>query len=182
MSDFALVGYRRRIARSLVKTIAPAWPEFEADLTEDVLDGVESFIRGYPPLVRFGVMAMFFLVELGGPLTFTGIVPFSFLSPEAAERRLQRWVDHPIGLVRNVPKFLKILVCFNAYCHPKVETFLGTPRRPWRENRVRFRETLIQLDERRPTVPVPEPIGSEPEVRPSDYLAFPEDKMNVESP
>ena len=182
MSDFALVGYRRRIARSLVKTIAPAWPEFEADLTEDVLDGVESFIRGYPPLVRFGVMAMFFLVELGGPLTFTGIVPFSFLSPEAAERRLQRWVDHPIGLVRNVPKFSQDSRVFQRLLSSQSRDVPGHPRRPWRENRVRFRETLIQLDERRPTVPVPEPIGSEPEFKPSDYLAFPEDKMNVESP
>ena len=71
-SDFRFSGYRRRIARRFVHTVAPRWPNFDTDLTDDVLDGFEHTVRHYPPFVRFGIVMMLFFIEFGGPLTFTG--------------------------------------------------------------------------------------------------------------
>ena len=164
--------------RSVIEVVQPNWPERQGDLVEDTLDGVECLVRGYPPMIRFGVVLMLFFVELGGIVTLTGVLPFSLLSKQRATRRLERWVDHPLALVRNIPKFLKILICFNIYCRPDVEEFLGAPRRPWRGNRQVFRQRLIQLDSGREAPDIPEALGSEPEISPERYLDFPENPQS----
>jgi len=140
-------------------------------MAEDVLDGVEDMIRKYPPIVRFGIGMMLLLVELGGPITMTGLVPLSFLSHEAGTRRLEKLANHRFALVRNIPKFLKILVCFNAYSRRDVEQYLGADRRVWRPNRLAFREKLVQLDAARNLPPVPLALGSEGVATPEEYLS-----------
>jgi hypothetical protein len=174
VSDFVFTGYRRRILGAVIKVMQPTWPEYKPDLIDDTMDGVECLVRGYPPLIRFGVVLMLFFVEFGGLITLTGVLPFSMLSQERATRRMESWVDHRFALVRNVPKFLKILICFNIYCRPEIEEFLGAPRRRWRANRQQFREHLIQLDGDAPPPAIPEALGSEPEVPAERYLDFSE--------
>ena len=159
MSNFRLTGYRRRIVRKVFDVAGPRWPEFSTDIRPDVLDDLEGLIRGYPPFIRFGIVFMLFMLEFGGPITFTGLVPFTFLSDEAAQRRFRRLMHHRVPAVRNIPKFLKIIVSIASYGRPEVEEFLGAPRRRWRAERQRFREKLVQIDASRSVPEVPAPLG-----------------------
>ncbi|MEE2756053.1 MAG: hypothetical protein VYA30_05310 [Myxococcota bacterium] len=169
-SNFRLSGYQRRIARTVVDAMVPRWTNFGRELTPDVLDGVENMIRNYPAFVRFGIRLMLLFVEFGGPLTLTGIVPLSFLSRRKVTIRLERLSNHRFATVRNVPKFLKILVCFNAYSRQDVEAYLGADRRIWRKQRVEFRDRLVQLDESRDRPPTPHALGTYGTVSTESYL------------
>jgi hypothetical protein len=159
--------------------MVPKWPDFEPDMVDDVLDGVEDMIRKYPPIVRFGIGIMLFLVELGGPVTFTGVVPLSFLSQSAGTRRLEKLSSHRFGLVRNIPKFLKIMICFKAYCRRDVERHVGADRRSWRPNRLAFRDRLVHLDESRSIPAVPTALGSDGISTPEDYLVYEGQSMGI---
>ncbi len=176
MSNFVLRGYTRRIARSVVDAMVPRWPEFDVDMTEDVLSQVEDTIRGYPIGIQLGVLAMLYGVEFGGPVTLSGVRPFSWLSREEAEERLAKVADHKIPQVRLMPMLLKLMVGFAAYSRPDVEEFLGAPRRAWRRDRQAFREDLVRIDdlEPSPSPSVPSPLGGDPLATPETYLEFTE--------
>ncbi len=169
-SDYRLSGYRRRIARKIIEASVPDWDGLNPHLVEDVLEATENTIRNYPPFVRFGIGLMLLFVEFGGPLTLTGLAPLSFLSREAAVKRLEKWAHHRFASVHNIPKFLKIVICLNAYCRPDVEQYIGADRRVWRPERVRFRERLVQLDDSRALPPTPEALGSPGLATPEEYL------------
>ena len=171
-SDYRLRGYRRRIARKLVEASVPNWDGLNPHLADDVLDATENTIRNYPPFVRFGIGLMLIFIEFGGPLTLTGIVPLSFLSRDEAVKRLEKWSNHRWASVHNIPKFLKIVICLNAYSRKDIEAHIGADRRVWRPERVRFRERLVQLDESRALPPTPEPLGSEGLSTAADYLVL----------
>lgn len=171
-SNFAFRGYTRRVARAVVDAMVPRWADFEADLTDDVLDQVEDFTRNYPPVIRLGVVAMLYGLEFSGPLVLDGLKPTSMLDREAAIARLEKVADHRIPQVRMMVMLPKIMVSFSAYSRPEVETFLGAPRRAWRANRKAFRDRLVQIDARRGADPAtPEPLV-DAGVRPEDYLRF----------
>ncbi|MCA9537411.1 MAG: hypothetical protein KC620_00905 [Myxococcales bacterium] len=176
MSDFVLRGYSRRIARQLVAALVPRWDDFDKDLTDEVLDQVEAQVRGYPPVVRAGLIAVLYGAEFSGPLTRTGLRRTTKLTVEETLERLERLSDHPLPPVRNIPVFLKILVCFAAYSRPDVEAAMGIPRRAWRADRHALREQLVQIDAAREDAPVPEPLGGEPLVTPETYLRFAEER------
>ena len=129
--------------------MVPRWDDFEVDLVDDVLDDVENTIRNYPPAVRFGISLMLLFVEFAGPITFTGLAPLSWLDRRRATMRIEKLSNHRFALVRSMPKFLKILVCFNAYGRQDVEAYLGADRRQWRPERHRFRQSLVQITGRR---------------------------------
>ena len=169
-SNYRLSGYQRRIARTVVDAMVPRWRDFERELTPDVLDGVENMIRNYPPFVRFGIKLMLFFVEFGGPLTLTGVIPLSFLNRRKVTLRLERLSNHRFATVRNIPKFLKILVCFNAYSRQDVEVYLGADRRVWRKQRVDFRNQLVQLDGIHETPSTPHSLGTYGTVSKDQYL------------
>lgn len=175
-SDFRFTGYTRRIARKVVEAMEPRWAEFDPQCTGAVLDQVEDMVRNYPPATRLGVVAGLYGVEFAGaPLGF-GLRPLSFLSREAATRRLERFGDHPLPQVRMLVMLLKIMTCFSAYSRPEVEAFLGVRRREWRVQRKAFREQLVQLDASRESQPsTPEPLGAP--VDPADYLRFDIDRV-----
>ncbi len=172
MSNFRFRWYQRRIARAVFSSMVPRWSNFDRDLTDDTLDGVETLVRGYPRITQTGIALMLYFLEFGGPLTFTGILPFSWLDKEAAKKRLERWFNHPIHHLRHIPRFLNILVCLNAYSRPDVESHLGVDRRRWRENRRRFRQGLVQLDAARELPATPAALEAPHLADPRDYLAF----------
>ncbi len=172
MSNFVLRGYTRRVARAVVDTMVPRWPEFDVDMTDDVLAQVEDTIRGYPIGIQMGVLAMLYGVEFGGPLTMSGIKPFSWLTREEAEARLAKVANHKIPQVRMMPMLLKLMVGFAAYSRPDVEEFLGAPRRAWRQDRKSFRQDLVRIDDLEPSPSVPTPLGGEPLATPETYLEF----------
>jgi len=174
MSNFVLRGYTRRIARAVVDAMVPRWPELDVDMTDDVLAQVEDTIRGYPIGIQMGVLAMLYGVEFGGPITMSGVKPFSWLTREEAEARLAKVGDHKVPQVRMMPMLLKLMVGFAAYSRPDVEEFLGAPRRAWRKDRQNFREDLVRIDDLEPSPSVPTPLGGEPLATPETYLEFTE--------
>ena len=178
-SSYQLRGYRRRIARTVVDVMVPRWDDFKTDLVDDVLDDVENTIRNYPAAVRFGISIMLLFVEFAGPVTFTGLAPLSWLDRRRATIRMERLANHRFALVRSMPKFLKILVCFNAYARQDVEAYLGADRRSWRPDRHRFRESLLQITDGREKPPAPHALSSSELVAPARYL---DDRPAVKTP
>ena len=172
-SNFVLRGYTRRIAWSVVDAMVPRWPEFDVELTDDVLEQVESMVRSYPAGIRVGVIASLYGVEFAGPiLGGGGLKPTSWLPRDEAYRRLDRIANAPIPQVRMLILLFKILISLSAYSREDVEEFLGVPRRAWRADRRRFRSLLVQIDARGSAPPVPEPLGSAGVSTADDYLDF----------
>jgi hypothetical protein len=174
MSNFVFRGYTRRVARAVVESMVPHWPDFEVDMTDEVLAQVEATVRGYPPGIQLGVLAMLYGLEFGGPLTMTGFTPFSWLSRDEAEERLAKVAGHRVAQIRMMPMLLKIMVSFAAYSRPDVEAFLGVRRRAWRKDRQAFRRMLVAIDDHGGGPKVPEPLGGDPVVSPESYLEFAE--------
>ncbi len=171
--DFAFRGYTRRIARSVVDAMVPRWDEFDVELTDDTLDAVEATVRGYPPGVQAGVLAMLYAMEFGGPVLLTGVKPLSWHDREEVYRRLVRIGDHPVAPLRMIPLLWKIMVSFSAYSRPDVEAFLGLERRRWRDSRKAFRDALVQIDERNQGAPAtPDPLIADDVIGADDYLRF----------
>jgi len=127
-----------------------------------------------------GLMLLF--LEFGGPITLTGLIPFSFLSADDAERRLHRLMHHRIPVVRNIPKLLIIVCSLWAYSRPDVERRLGAARRPWRQRRKAFRAQLLSIDEDRSLPAVPEALEGTELTTPQDYLYFGEDRAERQAP
>jgi hypothetical protein len=170
-SNFAFRGYGRKVARSIVAAMVPRWDDFPVDITDEVLEQVEDFARHYPPAIRLGVMAMFMGLELSPALVGEGLRPLSFRDRESATRVLEKVANSPLPPLRMMVLLPKIMVSFSAYSRPDVEGHLGVRRRAWRENRKRFREHLIQIDEGRAPPPTPEPLCDGAVARES-YLDF----------
>lgn len=175
--DFAFRGRRRRIARALVDAMVPRWPDFERELTDDVLEEVEMLVRQMPLHNQAGISLMLYALEFaGGPLALDGLRPLSALDRAAAVERLERIADHPIAPVRLMPMLLGTLISFSAYSRPDVEEFLGVPRRKWREDRRRLRDALVQIDGGRKAPRTPTPLGGAPLVSVDDYLRFEDER------
>lgn len=173
MNDFAFRGYTRRVARAVIDAMVPRWPDFERELTEEVLDSIEMLARNFPTFNQVGVLAMFYLLEFGsGPLTLDGIRPLSMIARERAVERLERMGDHPIPILRQPSVLLSTLIGFAAYSRPDVEAFIGLRRRAWRKDRRKLRDLLVQIDAGRTAPATPEPLGGDPLVTPETYLLF----------
>lgn len=171
--DFAFTGYTRRIARSVVDAMVPRWDDFDVELTDEVLEQVEDMVRGYPPGIQLGVLAMLYTLEFGGPILRTGMKPLSWGDAEEVCRRLEKVGDHPVPPLRMMPMLFKIMVSFSAYSRPDVEAHLGLERRRWRKARKSFRDVLVGIDERRRSVPAtPQPLVATQTIAPDAYLNF----------
>jgi hypothetical protein len=169
--NFAFKGHTRTIARALVDTMMPRWPELETDLTERVLDDVESVVRNFPVAFQAGYVAGLWALEAASPLLGGGPRPFSRCDLETRERRLRALQDSKVPQLRQVLLLYGVFVTASAYGQPEVEAFLGVPRRAWRDARALFRERLVQLESSRPLRPAtPEALGSHGVARPEAYL------------
>lgn len=175
--DFSFRGRQRRIARALVDAMVPRWPDFERELTDEVLDEIEQLVRHMPVVNQAGIAMMLYALEFaGGPLALDGLRPLTSLDRAAAVERLERIGDHPIAPIRMMPMLLGTLISFSAYSRPDVEEFLGVPRRRWRADRKRLRDALVQLDAMRPAPRTPTPLGGAPLVTSETYLRFEDER------
>jgi len=178
MNDFVFRGRLRRTARALVAVMVPRWPDFDKDITEEVLDEVEALIRQMPVFNQVGISLMLAGLEFaGGPMALDGIRPLSSLDHARAVERIERLADHPLPQVRMLPMLLGTLISFSAYSREDVEQFLGLRRREWRRDRRALRDALVQIDigkraAGQPAPPTPTPLGGEPHVTPDTYLLF----------
>lgn len=170
-SDFALEGYTRRIARAVVEAMGPRWPDFEVDLTDRVLEGVEVAVRHFPAAFRAAFVAGLWALELAGPALGGGPRPFSWTDVETRERRLRRLHDSRSPLLRQALQLYSVFITVGTYSQPEVEDYLGVPRRAWREARRRFRERLVAIEEGRGAPPpAPAALGTAGVVDEDAYL------------
>jgi hypothetical protein len=158
--NFALRGRTRRIARAVVETMGPRWPDFHVDLTDRVLEGLENTVRHFPLPVQTAFVAGLWALEVASPLAGGGLAPFSEADPMTRERRLRAIQASPVVQVRQALQLFGVFITMNAYGQPEVEAFLGAGRLAWRESRRRFREQLVQLDESRGRPATPAHLGS----------------------
>lgn len=173
LQNFALKGRRRRAARALIAAMVPRWPDFERELTDEVLDAIETLMRQMPLHNQIAISGILLALEYGsGPATLDGVRPLSSLDLDAAIERLERIGDHPVAPIRMMPMLLGTLISFSAYSRRDVEDFLDLPRRRWRADRRQLRERLVQIDAGRATPRTPTPLGGDPLVTPDDYLRF----------
>jgi hypothetical protein len=170
---FAFRGHTRVIARAVVDAMVPRWPDFELDLTDTVLDGVERLIGGQPPAIQGLAVAGLWFFELGS-FVFEPFpqapIPLSRLDRDGCERRLTCIAHHPVANIRRMVLLYQTFVNLCAYGLPEVEEYLGAHRRAWRADRLRFRELLVQLDEGRALPPVPLPLADPSWVPAGTYL------------
>lgn len=167
--NFTLRGRRRRIARAIVDAMVPRWPEFPHDLTEPVLDSLESMVQAYPPGIQAGFSAALFALEYLSPAMGGGLRPLSRCDRATALARLEKLADHKVPQVRQGVLLFKILISMSAYSRPEVEAFLGYRRREWRDARRKFRDSLVAAD---PTQLPATPAALGSVFSPADYLAF----------
>ncbi len=169
--NFSFKGHTRRIARALVDTMMPRWPELEVDLTDRILDDVEGVVRGFPAAFQVGYVAGLWALEAASPLLGGGPQPFTRCDLETRERRLRALQDSKVPQLRQVLLLYGVFVTASAYAQPEVEAFLGVPRRAWRDARARFRERLVQMEASRPLRPAtPEALGSHGVAPAATYL------------
>ena len=169
--EFVLRGYPRRIARAVVDAMVPRWPEFDVDLTDDVLADVERTLRGYPPIIQVAILGSLFGLEFLSPLFGPGLKPLSRSERHIAIARLETIANHPIPQIRMLVMLLQVTISFAAYSRPDVEAFLGYRRREWRETRQALRARLLAADPAKlPAVPAPLADGRV--VTPAEFLSF----------
>ncbi len=173
MSNFAFRGYFERVMKAMIEVMLPRWPDYTPDIGMVVFEQTECLVRSYPPLLRNGmILVLIFIDLLSGPVTLTGLKPWSRLDIDERTRRLQKLAYHPIRPLGNLVKFIKIIISLGAYSHPRVEEYLGVNRRAWRRDRFSFRSELLTIGERKPPRLVPEALGADPLYRPDEYLKF----------
>lgn len=170
---FAFRGHSRLIARAVVDAMVPRWPDFEHDITDEVLSRVERLVEGQPAAVQSLCVAGLWFFELGS-FAFdprrASIRPLTAVDRETCERRLTGIAHHPVANIRKSILLYQTFVNLCAYDLPVVESYLGAERRAWREDRARLRESLVQLDEGRALPPVPLPLADPKLINPSEYL------------
>jgi len=170
---FAFRGHSRVIARAVVDAMVPRWPDFEHDITDEVLRRVECLVEGQPPAVQTLCVAGLWFFELGS-FAFdprrASLWPLSAVDRETCERRLTGIAHHPVANIRKTILLYQTFVNLCAYDLPVVEAHLGAERRAWREDRARLRATLVQLDEGRALPPVPLPLADPKLISPAEYL------------
>lgn len=118
----------RRLLSSLVPVVCP--PDAVAlDLTRAIVDHVELSMRSFDPVMRAGLLAGLAAYELGG-LPFGGR-PASHLPAARAARYFHLWWASPIGLVHELGKGVKGLLCLACYEQPAMWDRLGYTPQPW---------------------------------------------------
>ena len=168
--NFRLRGLNARTLRFATRAIAPVEPRIE-HLDTIVLQSIELQLRCFPFWHRFGFLCGLHFLELGGPLGGWGVAPFSLLSRARAQRRFQRLMTSRFVPVRLFCHGLKVLVCLSVYGHSDVESYYGFPRRAWRKNRARFRETLL-AQARASTPKTPTALLETEWIEESSYLSW----------
>ena len=157
----------------MIEVMLPRWPDYTPDIGMVVFEQTECLVRSYPPLLRTGMKFVLLTIDLlSGPLTLSGLRPWSRLDLDGRTQRLQKMAYHPIRPLGNLVKFIKIIISLGAYSHPRVEAYLGVDRRAWRADRFGFRTELLTIGERNPPRRVPEALGADPLYSPEEYLKF----------
>ena len=124
--------------------MGPRWPGMPSDLAEESAKRLAVQLSLFPPLQRFGFQLGLLFLEWGAPLGAWGVRPLSQLSPEAAERRLQRMLHSRFPPVRLLLTGCKILISLHSYSDPRVEAALGFRRTEWRRTRLELRNELLK--------------------------------------
>lgn len=167
---FAFQGHTRRIARAVVETMVPRWPDFTSDLTEPVLERLERTVGAQPKAVQTLVVAGLWGLEVSGPVFGHGLGRLSTLSRDERDRRLTSIAHHPFPTFRQGILLYQTLINLCAYSMPEVEAHLGLNRREWREGRRQLREVLVQLDEGAPVPATPTALGTHGRLSAEEYL------------
>ena len=135
MNEATLAEFRlpTRLRRTLA-TLAPIVLTDEVEtlgLVEEVVDGVELFLRTIPAPLRAGLVTGMWSFEhsaRAAPSSFGR--GFSSLSPRKAELHFERWWSSK-GPLHQLVRGLKMFLAFSYYEHPKVKAGLGYDPERW---------------------------------------------------
>lgn len=169
---FAFTGHTRRIARAVVETMVPRWPDFDEDLTEPVLERLERTLDAQPKAVQALVVAGLWGLEVSGPVFGHGLGRLSAIDRDERDRRLTRIAHHPFPTFRQGILLYQTLINLCAYSMPEVEAHLGARRREWRSDRQALREVLVQLDAAQKPPATPTALGSHGHLDPVSFIEF----------
>ena len=136
----------RRTMLSLSRAIGPMEIGVEG-LDEHVVNHIETQLRSFPWLHRWGLLIGITFIEWGGPLGAWGLVPFSLLSRKQATNRLYLLMKSRFTPARLLVNGLRVLISLSAYSHGGVEQWFGFDRRRWRHQRVKTRASLLARDQ-----------------------------------
>ena len=141
--NFRFGRVNRLTLMSISRAIAPIEIGVGA-LDVHVLEQIETQVRQFPRLHRFGFCLGLYFIEFGACLGGWGLLPFSLLKRKRATKRLYRLLHSRITPVRLLVNGLRVLVCLSAYGHTEVERWFGFERRAWRTQRIATRQALLK--------------------------------------
>lgn len=117
-------------------------------ILDEVVDGVELFLRAVPAPVRLGLLAGLEAFEQSARLHPRNLGRrFRDLPLGLAEAHFERWWTSPLAPLHQFAKGARMLVTFSYYEHPKVRELLGYDPEAWiekvrRERAERFAEEI----------------------------------------
>jgi hypothetical protein len=151
LANFRLPARLRR----LLATAAPVVltdEVTEQGLTDDVVDGVELFLRSIPRVVRGAIVAGMFTFEHSARAVPSSLGrPFSELPPDLAAAHFERYWHSRVGPLHQLARAIKMFLAFAYYEHPRVREQLGYDPEVWiekvkRERAERFAEEIAAAE------------------------------------
>lgn len=152
LADFTLP---RRIRRTL-SAAAPIVLTDEVDalgIREEVVDGVELFLRSVPGPVRAAIVAGLYSFEHSARAIPSSLGRgFSELDPEKALAHYERWWHSKLGPLHQLAKAIKMFLAFSYYEHPRVMERLKYDPERWiakvsQERLDRFADEIAKHEE-----------------------------------
>jgi hypothetical protein len=163
LAEFTLPRRLRRAVAKLARVVLTKEVE-ELGITDEVVNGVELFMRAIPTPMRLGLVAglhTFNQAARAVPSSFGR--SFASLSPEKAEAHYERWWTSRVPPVHELAKALRMFVVFSAYEHPAYKAKLDYDPDAWiakvKTERVEKFAAEIQANEARMLEPDPLWVG-----------------------
>ena len=131
LAAFSLPGPVRRTLRALAPVVLTEEVE-ELGIADEVVDGVELFLRSIPAPLRVGIVAGVVTFEQSArAASGSGGRGFSRLARPAARAHFERWWGSRLGVLHQLARALKMFLTFSYYEHPAVRARIGYDPERW---------------------------------------------------
>jgi hypothetical protein len=118
LADFRLSATARRTLWALAPIVLTEEVD-ELGVREEVVDGVELFLRSIPAPIRIAVLAGIRTFEASARAAPSSLGRgFSRLPPELAARHFERYWHSPIGALKQLARGMKMFLVMSYYEHP----------------------------------------------------------------
>jgi hypothetical protein len=131
LAEFTLPRKLRRAVAKLARVILTEEVE-DFGITDEVVNGVELFMRTIPKAMRVGLVAGLHTFNQSARAVPSSMGrSFASLPADKAEEHFERWWSSPLPPLHQLAKALRMFVTFAAYEHPAYKAKLGYDPDAW---------------------------------------------------